>query len=178
MKDRQIKEDPAQKPAEISPEEAARILAELTRELEAAKKSTEEYKNSYLRARADYENFRKRSERDHDEKIRRGKADFMLKVLEVMDDLDRAVAADAGYDALRQGLDMTTKKMGVMLKGEGIEPIEAVGCAFDPALHEAVTASEGDVEHETIEQELRKGYTYCGSTLRPSIVRVTVPRKS
>ena len=52
MKDRHAKEDPAQKPAEISSEEAARILADLTRELEAAKKSNDEYKNSYLRARA------------------------------------------------------------------------------------------------------------------------------
>lgn len=158
--------------------EASAILAELSNQLEAQRKEAREYKDSYLRARADYDNLKKRTERDAADMIRLGKSDFMLKVLDAADDLERALAADAGADELRKGLELTLRKLMGILKKEGLEPIEALGKQFDPSLHEAVAASEADVECETVCDELRKGYTYCGCTLRPSIVRVEVPRKA
>lgn len=175
MKDRDIKVVKAEK--DITAEEASKILADLKRQLDEAKREADGYKDSYLRARADYDNLKKRAEREAQDMVRFGKADFMLKVLDVIDDLERAMAADAGHAPLISGLDLTLKKLGSILKSEGLEPIESEGKPFDPALHEAVSASEDDVDCERVLQELRKGYTYCGSTLRPSIVRVGIPRK-
>lgn len=175
MKEKDIKTEGTENG--ISAEEASRILAELQRQLDEARRQADSYKDSYLRARADYDNLKKRADREAQDMIRLGKSDFMLKVLDVVDDLERAVASDAGHEALRSGLGLTIKKLGSVMKSEGLEPIEALGKPFDPALHEAVSASEEDVECETVQQELRKGYTYCGCTLRPSIVRVSVPKK-
>ena len=175
MNEKDMKAEGTQK--DISAEEASRILADLQRQLDEARRQTDGYKDSYLRARADYDNLRKRVDREAQDMIRLGKSDFMLKVLDVVDDLERAMAADADHEALRSGLDLTLKKLGSVMKSEGLEPIDAVGKPFDPALHEAVSATEEDVECETVQQELRKGYTYCGCTLRPSIVRVSVPKK-
>ncbi|HOA16222.1 MAG TPA: nucleotide exchange factor GrpE [Bacillota bacterium] len=177
MKEKEIKAEAAETQKEISAEEASRILADLQMQLDEAKRQVESYKDSYLRARADYDNLKKRADREAQDMIRLGKSDFMLKVLDVVDDLERAMASDAGYEALKSGLALTIKKLGSVAKSEGLEPIDAVGKPFDPALHEAVSTSEEDVDCETVLQELRKGYTYCGSTLRPSIVRVSVPKK-
>lgn len=174
MDDRKIK---AEEKTAVSPEDAARLLAELRTRLDDALRQVEEYKASYLRARADYDNLRKRAERDVEEKVRLGKASFMLSMLEIADDLERALAAGSGHESLKDGLCLTVRKLEGLLKMEGLEPICAEGKAFDPALHEAVSASEGDVDVETVCGELRKGYTYCGSTLRPSAVKVAVPRK-
>ena len=168
----------AGEPVGVSEKEASAILAEFSNQLEAARKEAREYKDSYLRARADYDNLKKRAERDAADMVRLGKSDFMLKVLDAADDLERALAADAGAGELRTGLELTLRKLLGILRTEGLEPIEAVGKPFDPSLHEAVAASEGDVECDTVCDELRKGYTYCGCTLRPTIVRVAVPKKA
>ncbi len=177
MKDKDKAAEGAAQPEVVSAEEASRILGELSSQLDKATREVKEYKESYLRARADYDNFKKRSERDADDTIRRGKADFMKKVLDVMDDLERASGSGADCDNLRKGLELTIKKLAGVLQAEGLVPIEAQGKPFDPALHEAVAASEADVDCETVTDELRKGYTYCGSTIRPSVVRVSVPKK-
>ncbi len=168
----------AGEPVGASENDASVILAELSNQLDTARKQASEYKDSYLRARADYDNLKKRTERDAADMVRLGKSDFMLKVLDAADDLERALAADAGADELRKGLELTLRKLLGILKAEGLEPIEAVGKPFDPSLHEAVAATEGDVECDTVCDELRKGYTYCGCTLRPAIVRVAVPKKA
>lgn len=168
----------AGEPVGVSEKEASAILAELSNQLEKALKEAKEYKDSYLRARADYDNLKKRAERDAADMVRLGKSDFMLKVLDAADDLERALAADAGAEELRKGLELTLRKLLGILKAEGLEPIDALGKPFDPALHEAVAAAEGDVECDTVCDELRKGYTYCGCTLRPTIVRVAVPKKA
>ena len=162
----------------VSEKDASAILAELSNQLEMARKEAREYKDSYLRARADYDNLKKRTERDAADMVRLGKSGFMLKVLDAADDLERALAAGAGADELKKGLELTLRKLLGILKTEGLEPIDALGKPFDPSLHEAVAAAEGDVECDTVCDELRKGYTYCGCTLRPSIVRVAVPKKA
>src|SRR5512133_2866869 len=111
MKDKVRAAEGASQPEVVSAEEASRILGELSSQLDAAKREVKEYKESYLRARADYDNFKKRSERDADDTIRRGKADFMKKVLDVMDDLERASGSGADCENLRKGLDLTIKKL-------------------------------------------------------------------
>ncbi len=168
----------AGEPVGASEKDASAILAELSNQLEAAKKEAREYRDGYLRARADYDNLKKRAERDAADMVRLGKSDFMLKVLDAADDLERALAAEAGAEELRKGLEQTLRKLLGILKAEGLEPIDALGKPFDPALHEAVAAAEGEVECDTVCDELRKGYTYCGCTLRPTIVRVAVPKKA
>lgn len=178
MKDEKTKaaRDAVEK-ARASESEASAILAGLSNQLEAVKKEAGEFRDGYLRARADYDNLKKRTEKDVADMLRRGKQDFMLKILDAADDLERAIAANAGEDELRKGLELTVRKLDSVLRAEGLEPIEALGKPFDPSLHEAVAAVEDDVDCETVCDELRKGYTYCGCTLRPSIVRVSVPKK-
>lgn len=178
MKDKEKRAEEAPESATVCAEEASRIVGGLAADLEAAKREAKEYKESYLRARADYDNFRKRSERDAEDNIRRGKAGFMLKILDVMDDLERASSSGACGEDLRKGLELTAKKLSEILNAEGLMPIDAAGKPFDPEYHEAVAASEADVPCEMVSDELRKGYTYCGNTLRPSVVRVAVPKKS
>jgi molecular chaperone GrpE len=162
---------------DISPEEASRILGELSSQLDQARREAIEYKDRYLRARADYDNFKKRAERDAQDIIRRGKTDFILKVIDAIDDFERAMASNTDGSTLKDGLSLTLKKLAGVLEAEGLSPIKALGEPFDPAFHEAVAVCEDDVEGETVSDELRRGYTFCGSTIRPSVVRVAVPRK-
>lgn len=150
---------------------------DLQRQLaEAEAKAAENY-DLYLRARAELENFQKRTARDLAFNIRCGKKDLVLRILPVIDDMERALAADAGHTALHQGVDMIMRKLLDVLAQEGVKPIDALGKPFDPRLHDAIAAVEGTgVEVETIVDELRRGYTYEDDVIRPTMARVAVPK--
>ena len=95
-----------------------------------------------------------------------------------MDNLDRTVlAAEAehSYESLMEGVTLTLKSIREMLAKEGLQPIEAVGLEFNPELHEALFCEESDkCEHNTIIEEIEKGYTLNGRVLRPSRVKVAI----
>ena len=130
----------------------------------------------YLRARADLENYQRRVARDLTFNIRCGKRDLILRILGVIDDMERALAADADYDSLHSGVDMIMRKLLDVLAAEGVKPIEAVGQPFDPRFHDAVAACEDPaVETETVVEDLRRGYTYEDDCLRPTMARVAKP---
>jgi len=147
----------------------------------------EEHYNQFLRARADYENLLRRTQREVALLLRLGKRDLFLKLLELADNLERAVCSwqeslqgvenlDAG--ALTGGVEMIGRQLQAILAAEGVKPVESVGQPFDPAVHEAVAAWESpDVEQDTVTDEIRKGYTHQGELLRAAQVRVARPAR-
>lgn len=115
---------------------------DLERKLAEAEAKAQENWNMYLRALADLENYRRRTARDLAFHIRSGKKDLILKLLTVVDDMERALAAEADYEALHQGVEIIMRKLLDVLAAEGVAPIEAVGQPFDPRFHEAVAACD------------------------------------
>ena len=96
-------------------------------------------------------------------------------MLPVIDDFERALAAEAEASPFRQGVEMIMRKLLEVLARDGVKPIEALGAPFDPRLHEAVAtrAQEGVADH-TIVEELRRGYTYDEDVIRPTLAVVAV----
>ncbi|MEA4882666.1 MAG: nucleotide exchange factor GrpE [Clostridia bacterium] len=142
---------------------------------EAEAKASENW-NRYLRTLADLDNFQKRTARDLAFNVRCGKKDLVLRVLEIVDDLERALASDADYTSLRHGVEVITRKLLEALACDGVKPIEALGKPFDPRFHDAVAVCEDpNLEVETIVDELRRGYTYDEDVIRPTMARVARP---
>ena len=149
---------------------------DLEERLAEAEANASENRNMYLRALADLENFKRRTARDLAFHIRSGKKDMILKLLTVVDDMERALAVEADYEALREGVEMITRKLLDILSAEGVKPIEAVGMPFDPKFHEAVVACEdSEVDTDTVVEEFRRGYTYEDEVIRATMAHVARP---
>lgn len=153
-----------------------RSRAELLAELNEAESRRDEYLEDVRRARAEFENFRKRMMREGSSQRAAGKADLIARLLEVLDDFDRTVAAaEASEDAgLRKGVELVHGKLVGVLRDAGLARIDEPGVAFDPTMHEAVqqiTAGEpgGD---PTVHQVLRPGYRVGDRVLRAAMVVV------
>jgi molecular chaperone GrpE len=135
----------------------------------------DEYYDLLLRTRAEFDNYRKRVERERQEQAESAAADLLRSLLAIVDDLERALAAPEGgdADAYRAGVELIHRQMLDVLRGRGVSPIDAIGETFDPHLHQAVTyePAPGRRDGEIIE-ELRKGYRLGGRLLRPSMVKV------
>lgn len=151
-------------------------IAELEAQLEQARGEATANWDRYLRERAEMENFRKRQERVSADRVRREKNDLLHKVLEVMDNLDRAMHFEETMDreSLHQGLRMVQWQLNELLKGEGLTPVPTVGEPFDPRVHEAVEQIQSDEHPEgTVVEEVRKGYMLGDEMLRPARVKVS-----
>lgn len=154
-------------------------VRELEDKLAEAERQAKENREQFLRARADLENYRKRVERDIAQLVRMGKKDLLLGVLEVVDNLERALslAGEGSPEALRSGVEITYRQLLKVLADAGVTPVEAVGNAFDPSLHEALSVWESDeVGEEKVTDEIQKGYLFEGEVLRPARVRVVRPK--
>lgn len=135
-----------------------------------------EERERYLRLAAEFDNFRKRTERDMTEWRRRAKDDLLLSMLDVLDNLDRALesASDSDPGDLLEGLKAIRVQMAGVLSREGFEPIESVGRPFDPFEMEAVMRMPSEeVEEGGVVRELLKGYKGQGYILRHSKVIVS-----
>ena len=129
-----------------------------------------------LRTTAEFDNFRKRVERDRREMAERASEGVLLDLLPVVDDLERALAADAagdGAEAYRRGVELIYRQLTDLLARRGVKPIDALGADFDPNLHQAVSseAAEGYRDGEVI-AVLRTGYLLNDRLLRPAMVKV------
>jgi molecular chaperone GrpE len=145
--------------------DAARLTAEL-----------EEQRGRHLRLRADFENFRKRVEREREESARRALAEPIRDLLPVVDNLERALAAGGEGEELRGGVELILRQLVDVLRRFGIAEIPALGLAFDPRVHEAVARVEDPaVAAPTVIGELQRGYWLNDRLLRPALVRVAVP---
>ncbi|HEX5042029.1 MAG TPA: nucleotide exchange factor GrpE [Candidatus Polarisedimenticolaceae bacterium] len=127
----------------------------------------------YLRLYADFENLKKRVERERVEHRLRAAESLLARLLPVLDNFERALAARGGEDGLRSGVQMIYRQLFDELRREGLRPVEALGQAFDPMLHEAVaTTSDSGFPAHTVVGELQRGYFFGDRLLRPSLVRV------
>ncbi|MBO0777808.1 MAG: nucleotide exchange factor GrpE [Ktedonobacteraceae bacterium] len=155
-------------------------VAELEAQLKQARQEAAENWNKYLRERAEMENFRKRQERLSGDRILQQKKAILSKLLEVMDNVDRALIYQDTLEKaeLQQVLRMFQWQMNEVLRNEGLTPVSTVGEAFNPYLHEAIEAVEDSDQPEgTIVEEVRKGYALGNETLRPARVKVSTGTK-
>ncbi|WP_084658727.1 nucleotide exchange factor GrpE [Thermogemmatispora onikobensis] len=152
-------------------------LADLAAQLAQARQEARENWDKFVRERADLENFRKRREREIADRVLQQKKALLNKLLEVMDNLDRALVYQDSLD--RQGLQQTLRlvawQMNELIRSEGLTPVPTVGEQFNPYIHEAVEAVEDSEKPEgLVVEEVRKGYKLSDETLRPARVKVTV----
>jgi len=152
-------------------------VEDLTREVETLKAEIENTKDRYLRALADFDNYRKRVARENDERTRCANENLIRRLLEVVDNLERAYAASAGskdLEALRKGLELTLLSLREVLTREGLCPIDCLGGKFDPNYHEAIMAVEREgSQADSVIEEVQKGYVLNGRLIRPSKVVVS-----
>ncbi len=140
-------------------------------------KERDEYYDLLLRTRAEFDNYRKRVERERLELVETAAADLLGNLLPVVDDLERALSAPAdpasGAEAYRRGVELIHRQLMEILRQHGVKPIEALGTEFDPRRHQAVAhePAPGRREGEVIE-EYRRGYMLGNRLLRPSMVKV------
>jgi len=153
-----------------------RSKAELLGELVVAENKRDEYLDDLRRSHADFENYRRRVLREGAAQRDAGKADIAAPLLEVLDDLDRTLAAadDSSDKDLAKGVALVASKVTTTLTRVGLERIEATGVPFDPNVHEAVQQQPADepTDEPVVVQVLRPGYRLGQRTLRPAMVVV------
>lgn len=130
----------------------------------------------HLRLAAEFDNYRKRVARERLEVAERAQAALVMKLVDVLDDMDRLVAADPNgtVDAVHQAMILVDKKMRKELEAAGLERIEAAGQAFDPTQHEAVavTPAESPEQHDSVSATFQVGYRFKGTLVRAARVQV------
>lgn len=163
-------------PAEAAVEPAAQgeppsdpAIAELQRQ-------RDEYHDRLLRKAAEFDNYRKRIERERRELAETAAAGLIAELLPIVDDLERALQAEPGSngaEAYRRGVELIHQHLLDLLRKQGVRPIEAVGADFDPRYHQAVTNEASDQHRDgEVVAELRRGYLLGDRLLRPAMVKV------
>jgi molecular chaperone GrpE len=164
------------------------VLAELvaTRaELKRVEAEIPDLKDRLARRQADFENYRKRVERERAETYERAVAEIAAKLLPVLDNLKRALDVEAKVESTESdefrhflsGVDLIFKQLAGVLEALGVKPITAVGARFDPHIHEAVVTEPTDeYEPDTVMQEIIRGYRLGDKLIRPALVKVAVKK--
>jgi len=160
-----------------SPETEA---ATLRKELADERKKNEGLLTRLMYAQADFENYRKRMDKESKEASESMAKDLVTKLLVVQDELDLAAKnAEGGTVSteVKEGIGMVRKNLEAALESVGVHRIEALGKPFDPSVHEAVERTEGDTDRDMVVEEIRPGYTFRGQLLRPTMVKVELASK-
>ena len=187
-------EEPVTEPVEESPEATAGENPEGEKEAEAAEEKESKGKTSFFgkkkkdnkleqqvedltdrlkRNMAEFDNFRKRTEKEKSSMYIIGAKDIIEKILPVVDNFERGLAQATEGDPFAEGMEKIYKQLTTTLESLGVEPIEAVDKEFNPDLHNAVMHVEDEsVGDNIIVEELQKGYTYKGFVVRHSMVKV------
>jgi molecular chaperone GrpE len=150
--------------------------------LKRAKEETAEWHDRFLRKAAEFENYRKRAEKDKTESLMLAKSSLILEFLPVADACERALSSmesiqdtSSGLERYREGVELLYKQLLDTFGRAGVVPIESEGQPFDPHLHEALSRKEDpNCEKDTVAQELRRGYLFKDRLLRPAQVIVAV----
>jgi len=162
--------------AENAQEAGADAAAEDPRLAELAKQA-EENQQRYLRAQADFDNFRRRTMKEKEELAQYASMKLVGQLVPIIDNFERAIAAASSgsdYDSLAKGVDMILRQLSQTLEAEGLKAIEAVGQPFNPEFHQAIMQVESE-EHEEgiVVEEVQKGYMLKDKVLRPAMVKVS-----
>jgi molecular chaperone GrpE len=144
----------------------------------ALKRQRDEYYDLLLRKTAEFDNYRKRTERERQSQAETAAADILQELLPLVDDLERALKVESGegIDSYRRGVELILKRLEDTLRRRGVRPIEALGADFDPNYHQAVAhepVPEGEDRRDgEVIEEFRRGYLLGDRLLRPSMVKV------
>ena len=162
VSDPEVEEAPAVDPPTSAPDRVA--------ELEAEKA---ELQDRILRRQAEFENFRRRTDRERSEFLQYAGMEIVRDILPVVDDFERALKVQGGGENYRKGVELIYQRLFDSLKKVGLEPVDAAGQIFDPNVHQAVDRVETkEVEDQTILEEYQRGYNFKGKLLRPAMVKV------
>ncbi len=176
-----MKEENSLKPQENIPEmadaensiEAQTAALAAERDQLAAERA--EIQDRLLRSRAEFDNFRRRAERERSEYLQFAGMDPVREILPIVDDFERALKVETADRNYAKGVELIYQRMLDSLKKMGLEPIETAGKVFDPNLHQAVERVQTDeAEDQAILGEFQRGYNFKGKLLRPAMVRVAV----
>lgn len=135
-----------------------------------------EVKDKYLRLYAEFENYKKKVQKDREDLIKYSNESLLYELLPALDNLEMALrhSAEANSESLIKGVENTFREFSRILEKFGLKSIDALGKPFDPTYHHAMSQVErDDVEGNTVVEELRKGYLYNEKVLRPSLVAVS-----
>ena len=163
-------------PAPEAPPAAAEEPPAAPDEPSAAERERDEFRDLLLRKTAEFDNYRKRVDRERQAANQAAAADLITELLPLIDDLERALAAEAGSgaaEAYRTGVELIRKQLLEVLARRGVAPLDTAGQQFDPHFHEAV-AHEESADHAAghVIAEVRRGYVMGARLLRPAMVRV------
>ena len=155
---------------------AAKKQAKMDKKADSYKEKIDQLEDRVKRQMAEFENFRKRTDREKQAMFETGAKSVIEKILPVVDNFERGLASvsqEKLEDPFVDGMTRVYKQLLKELVGLGVKPIEAVGCEFDPNLHNAVMQVESEeYDSGVIAQELQKGYTYRDTVVRHSMVAV------
>jgi molecular chaperone GrpE len=141
--------------------------------LAALRRERDELKEALLRRRADFENYRKRVERDRAAAALEAEAALLKQLLGTVDNLERALSAQDSGPALREGVVLTHRDLTTLLESLGVTAIEPLGERFDPSMHQAILHEPAaGFEPGTVSEVFRKGYRYRDRLLRAALVKV------
>ncbi len=179
-KNQQVVEETVEETVEESAVEAEKPTKEKTKKTKKKKDDRDEkiaeLSDKLLRQMAEFDNFRKRTEKEKSAMYEIGAKDIIEKLLPIVDNFERGLAAvpeEEKENAFVTGMEMIYKQMMTMLEGVGVKPIEALGQEFNPDLHNAVMHVEDEeVGDNIVVEEFQKGYTYRESVVRYSMVKV------
>jgi molecular chaperone GrpE len=169
-----------QQEAEAIHEEQAAETEEVSvlSELDELRKQSEENYQRYVRAQADFDNFRRRAKQEKEDFAKYASLKLIEQLLPVVDNFERALSSSKetkDFDALIKGLDMTYRQLDQLLVQEGLQPIEAIGQPFNPEFHQAIMQVESEEHGEgIILEELQKGYILKDKVVRPAMVKVSI----
>ncbi|ADD02171.1 GrpE protein [Thermoanaerobacter italicus Ab9] len=148
-------------------------IEELKQKLQQKEVEAQEYLDIAKRLKAEFENYRKRTEKEKSEMVEYGKETVILELLPIMDNFERALASSGDYNSLKEGIELIYRQFKKILDKFGVKEIEAEGQIFDPYKHHAVMQEEveGKQPNEIIEV-FQKGYYLKDKVIRPSLVKV------
>ncbi len=157
-----------------TPAAAETTVPDSVRELEAMRQERDRLQDRLLRALAEFDNFRKRAQKENSEARVQGAIDMARAFLPVLDNFTRAQSASGGVEELRQGIALILKQWQDGARRAGLETISAQGQPFDPHWHEAIeTVERDDVPDHTVVEELQTGYRLRDRLVRPAMVKVS-----
>ncbi len=164
---------PGRQPAEPESDSGVR-----GRRLADALRERDRLYDQLLRKQADFDNYRKRTERERDEAGSVAAREVLKRLLPVLDNMERALKTGEGSRGpLRQGIELVHQQFLDLLRKEGIQPIDALGSVFDPRLHEAVEVLDvAGFEPDVVLEEMQRGYLHNDRLLRPALVKVSSGR--
>ena len=162
--------------SEAAPENPETQLAAVTAERDQLRSEKAELQDRLLRARAEFDNARRRAERERSEYLQFAAMDLVKDALPILDDFERALKVEhSASNDYAKGVELIYQRLYETLKKMGLEPIETTGKAFDPNVHQAVERVETeDAADQTVLGEFQRGYNFKGKLLRPAMVRVAV----